>query len=370
MPNQSPWTWKDAKAEPLPTTMIFAGVDVTQTQASFLAGVTSNIQTQLNGTIKTTGAQSMAGPLTISSVSNQMVFGTTNTTTLNFTAPAASRVYTIPDAGSAAQFLLSAGNHTVTGFWTFNNVGGVKITSATGQLILGSGLTVATIVASQTANATYTIPDTTTSSFVMTAGNATIGGIKTFSSGVVVSATTNQFVLGVTNTTTITAPAPAASRTYTIPDAGGAASFVMSAGASNITALKTFTAGLAVSGGVAAAGSLTRATTIWTVGAGPVINENGTISGGSAVGQIFVLQSTTGAGSGDRVDIRVGNAGSRTGVSVAGPWGATTIGDSGVSTEVHTFYNVPLTTSTAAGISYWRLNINGTVRRIPTYNDA
>ena len=54
------------------------------------------------------------------------------------------------------------------------------------------------------------------------------------------SAATNQLTLGTTNTTTVTAPAPAASRTYTIPDAGGAAEFVLTAGTQTITGNKTF----------------------------------------------------------------------------------------------------------------------------------
>lgn len=55
----------------------------------------------------------------------------------------------------------------------------------------------------------------------------------------VISATTNQLVLGTTNTVTITSPAPSASRVYTIPDAGGAASFVMTEGVQTINGVKT-----------------------------------------------------------------------------------------------------------------------------------
>lgn len=52
---------------------------------------------------------------------------------------------------------------------------------------------------------------------------------------------TNQLVLGSTaNTVTITSPAPAAARVYTIPDAGGAASFVMTAGNQTIAGVQTF----------------------------------------------------------------------------------------------------------------------------------
>lgn len=55
-----------------------------------------------------------------------------------------------------------------------------------------------------------------------------------------VTPTTNQIVLGTTNVTTITSPAPAASRTYTIPDAGAPASFVMTESAQTVNGVKTF----------------------------------------------------------------------------------------------------------------------------------
>jgi hypothetical protein len=49
--------------------------------------------------------------------------------------------------------------------------------------------------------------------------------------------------------------------------------------------------------------------------------------------------------------------------------GAHTWGASG-GTALHSMNTAALTTSTAAGISYLRININGATRRIPTYNDA
>jgi hypothetical protein len=49
--------------------------------------------------------------------------------------------------------------------------------------------------------------------------------------------------------------------------------------------------------------------------------------------------------------------------------GALTFGASG-GTALHSINTAALTTSTAAGISYLRININGATRRIPTYNDA
>jgi len=61
--------------------------------------------------------------------------------------------------------------------------------------------------------------------------------------------TTNQLVLGTGQTITITAPAPSASRIYTIPDAGANASFVMTAGTPSALILTNAT-GLPLTTGV------------------------------------------------------------------------------------------------------------------------
>ena len=60
-----------------------------------------------------------------------------------------------------------------------------------------------------------------------------------------ISATSNQLVLGAVRTLTIAAPTPAtSSRTMTIPDIGADASFVLTAGAQSIGGVKTFTGGI------------------------------------------------------------------------------------------------------------------------------
>lgn len=56
--------------------------------------------------------------ITLSKTTLQLILGTTNTTSITATAPASSRVYTLPDAGGAANIILDAGNYTVTGTWT------------------------------------------------------------------------------------------------------------------------------------------------------------------------------------------------------------------------------------------------------------
>ncbi len=74
-----------------------------------------------------------------------------------------------------------------------------------------------------------TIPDCgqATANFVLSQGTATIAGAKTFSSPIIANPTTNQIVLGVTNTTTINSVAPAASRVHEISDVSGNGFFAL-----------------------------------------------------------------------------------------------------------------------------------------------
>ncbi len=113
--------------------------------------------------------------LTIPKTSNQMILGTTNTVTLSATAPAASRTLTIPDPGAAADFLLTAGAQTITGAKTF----------ASSALLLqevSSTDAITIAVAALAASRIYTLPDAgAAASFVLSEGTLTINGAKTFS---------------------------------------------------------------------------------------------------------------------------------------------------------------------------------------------
>lgn len=120
----------------------------------------------------------------------------------------------------------------------------ITIPSTANQLVIGTTRTV-TISAPTPASAsrTVTIPDLTGDySVVGTIGAQTIAGAKTFSSQIAITATTNQFLLSTISTglVTITAASHGTSRTYTIPDAGAAASFVMTEVAQTINGVKTF----------------------------------------------------------------------------------------------------------------------------------
>lgn len=271
-----------------------------------------------------------------SAASNQIIIGpkSGNRVTLTAPAPASNRTYTFSDQPSS-EVLVAAGVQTVTGTYTFNNaiVGNITgnaatattattagsvtngayvnvantftlaqtITASSNQIVLYSGVNQLTLNSGTSAAArTYTIPDAgTTADFVMNAGNATIGGSKTFSSTIVgsisgnagtvtngayvnvsntftlaqtISAASNQLILASsTNQLTLNSGTSAAARTYTVPDTGTTDTFAMLGGAQAFTALKTFNSGLAIAGGSAANN------TIWT--ASNVLRQRGGTSG-------------------------------------------------------------------------------------------
>jgi hypothetical protein len=208
------------------------------------------------GTQTVGGLKTFTSTVTITPLTNQIVVGTGTTTTLDFNVPAVSRVYSIPDAGANTSFVLSAGTQNISGAKTFSLA--TTISAVSNQLVLGSGNTVTVNGAAPAAGRIYTMADVgSNANFVMTEGAQTINGLKTFTSAIGFAAisgtnitltdTSNQLFLGTGNTVTVTAPTPAASVVYTMPDVGGSASFVMTAGAQSIGGVKTFTSNMVIS---------------------------------------------------------------------------------------------------------------------------
>jgi len=78
---------------------------------------TGNVTLSLPQSIALSSSPTFASEI-LSNTTNQLILGTTNTTTISATAPSASRTYIIPDAGASANFLLDKGNYTLTGTWT------------------------------------------------------------------------------------------------------------------------------------------------------------------------------------------------------------------------------------------------------------
>ncbi len=135
-------------------------------------------------------------------------------------------------ASSSWDQLAVAGNAAITG--TLTNTGAVTASST----LHGVGAVTFDSTLAVTGVATFTAVPVFSSTSAYT-----IPGALTLSK------TTNQLVLGTTNTTTITSAAPASSRTYSIPDAGGAADFVMTAGSQTIAGTKTFSTPIAFGSG-------------------------------------------------------------------------------------------------------------------------
>jgi hypothetical protein len=161
------------------------------------------------------GVSGTAGSLDIfpgTAASGKLAFAAANnagntTTTITNASQAGARTYTLPDAGASASFVMTEGAQTINGAKTIPTL----ITTTFTATNIDAG-------ASGTAGTVDVFPTT-----------ALKGKIQ-----IAAVANTND------DTLTITNAAQAAARTYTIPDAGGAADFVMNAGTQTIAGAKTF----------------------------------------------------------------------------------------------------------------------------------
>lgn len=103
-------------------------VSATDNAVARFDGTTGKLIQNSAATISdTTGALSIAG------TTNQFVLGTTNTTTINATAPSSSRVITLADPGANANFITSAG------------IGGVQASRCTTQTDYTSNTTLGNV---------------------------------------------------------------------------------------------------------------------------------------------------------------------------------------------------------------------------------
>lgn len=136
---------------------------------------------------------------------------------------------------------VNATTHNAGADATAGTVNVFPATTASGKLIMAAvnsaGAFNTTISNASMAQSTVvSIPDpgSATANFVLDKATATIGGAKTFSSAVTINPTTNQLVLGVTNTTTISATAPSTSRVVTLADPGANANLITSVGIGSV----------------------------------------------------------------------------------------------------------------------------------------
>lgn len=127
----------------------------------------------------------------------------------------------------------------------FNTTTAFRILSSSGNFFVVKATAIAV------ASRNLTIPDPgTNANLVLSESAQTINGALTLTSALTITPTTNQIVLGTSRTVTISATQPASSsRTYTIPDCGAAAAFVMTQSTQTIVGATTFSAVIAASAG-------------------------------------------------------------------------------------------------------------------------
>jgi hypothetical protein len=223
----------------------------------------SFVMNEVNQTIG--GTKTFTTGVVLQNVSNQLAFrtGSAGTNTITFTAPNISenRTYTIPDVSGNASFVMTTGTQTIGGSKNFTtrptvNGSGVLLsgeavpgTYTAYSLEFGRGLRLTNGGAPFTWNGNQSkTVEIDTSAIASLTGSQTLNGTKTFNNGIIINTGSGQLQLGTTNKLTITT-SQAAARTYTIPDVGGNADFVMTSGSQNITGTKTFASQLIVATG-------------------------------------------------------------------------------------------------------------------------
>ena len=133
----------------------------------------------------------------------------------------------------------AAGTGTLSNITSGSNIcaignnAGLNITTGTGNIYFGNN------AGNDQSNESNTLRIGFSGSYIIT-GNTSTNILNAISiTALTCTNTTNQIVLGTTNTTTLTAPAPSASRVYTIPDFGGAATISLTS--NTTTSMKTGT---------------------------------------------------------------------------------------------------------------------------------
>ncbi len=113
---------------PSPFTLGATSVTASGTEMNYLVGVTSGIQAQLDAkaadslVVHLAGSETITGAKTFqSSTLLLQEAGSTDAVTIAVATLAASRVYTVPDAGGAASFVMTEGAQTINGAKSFGS---------------------------------------------------------------------------------------------------------------------------------------------------------------------------------------------------------------------------------------------------------
>lgn len=226
----------------------------------------------------------VTGALTAQATTNQLVLGTTTTTTLSATAPSVSRVITFPDPGAPANVLYDVLNQTISGAKTF---------SALSTFNLGITATGAAINLNTAAGAFNTNINTGTSTGAINIGNAASTGItqQVGTGNFSLDGTTGStYTIGASTTTgTMTIGGTAQTGTMTIGSSSAANTLAIANGSGATTLqLANVQNGGSISLG---AGMTTGTITIGGTGA-----QTGTIGIGTGTGAQIVNLGTGGTG--------------------------------------------------------------------------
>lgn len=180
------------------------------------------------GTITLSGPQDIATTSTptfasefLTATTNQLVLGTTNTTTISATAPAASSVYTIPDVGTSANFVMTAGNQTIAGNKTLSGTTNLSSLTASLPLVLDASKNIVAQQVNLTTQVQNVLPianggtalSTTPTNGQLLIGNGTNYTLSTITAGAGVT------VVNGSGTITISSSAATAPQTVSIVNA-------------------------------------------------------------------------------------------------------------------------------------------------------
>ncbi len=203
-------------------------ISVTVGTGSFTLSTPQNIHTAATPTFASE---------TLTAVTNQLTLGTTNTVTISSTAPSASRVYTLHDAGAAANFVLgTAGALTITNVASVGDVltltgtttASWQTPSGASAVVLDSGASPTYPTAPQTQGIWYgqaakAGAATSTSIVLGNSGTAAAGGVAIGSPAT--ASGTSSVVIGLSATSNSIASSVSIGPSATITDTAHALGF-------------------------------------------------------------------------------------------------------------------------------------------------
>lgn len=177
-------------------TMLGASTDMDSNTASYgvaigaLAVGSSNVcqigTPSGTGSLTVKAKTAMFNNETLTDVTNQLVLGSTNTTTINSVTPTAARIVTIPDAGANSSVVLTQGTQTIAGQTTLSNVAGNPIHGTNTNNNAAAGFTgeyVESVINSGASVALVSATPKTVTSISLTAGDWDLSGLVGYLNG-------------------------------------------------------------------------------------------------------------------------------------------------------------------------------------------